>query len=103
MSGRVFVERAARTDLKSAYRWYEDREHGLGERFLLSVRSSFLEIGRNPEMFPVRFDSFRRVLMGNFPYAISYVIESDRIVVYSVTHTSRDPEALKRRLRGEEP
>jgi len=101
MSGMVFVQRAARADLRSAYRWYEDREQGLGERFLLSVRAIFLEISRNPEIFPIRFDSFRRALVGKFPYTISYGIENDRIVVYAVFHTSRDPESLKRRLRGD--
>jgi len=42
MKRRTFVRPEAQTDIREAARWYEDRESGLGVRFLRELRTSLL-------------------------------------------------------------
>jgi hypothetical protein len=55
------------TDVANGYRWYEDQEPGLGEEFLRCVERAYALIAAHPLHYPVRFDSFRRILVRRFP------------------------------------
>jgi plasmid stabilization system protein ParE len=98
VSESLFLQRAARADLESAYNWYESREYLLGERFLASVELAFKRIMRNPEIFPLRIDSMRRVQVDTFSYGIFYSIDSSKIIVHAIFHTARNPDILKSRF-----
>ena len=50
-------------------------------------------IQRHPEGFALVRGEVRRALVMRFPYAVFFTIESDRIVVLTIMHTSRNPEA----------
>jgi plasmid stabilization system protein ParE len=88
----------AKRDVKKAYEWYEQQKSGLGERFLERVEECLRAIGRNPKAFrPVLRDA-RRAIVKQFPYVIFYRIEAEAIFVYSVFHTSQDPQKWMDRL-----
>ena len=53
MKRRTFVRPEVQTDIREAARWYEDRESGLGLRFLREIRISLKHINNNPLMFPI--------------------------------------------------
>ncbi len=42
----------ARKEILDAWRWYEDRQSGLGDRFLGSVEERIAQIVQEPERFP---------------------------------------------------
>jgi plasmid stabilization system protein ParE len=85
-------------DLAEAYAWYEKRRAGLGEEFLSSVDACLESIRRQPEMYALVHETYRRALIRRFPFAIFYEYARGVVTVYSVFHTSRDPEKWRQRL-----
>lgn len=62
----------AERDSAEAYAWYEQQESGLGEEFLRCVDACIQSIRRNPEMYRVVFEKYRRAVLRRFPYVIFY-------------------------------
>jgi plasmid stabilization system protein ParE len=93
----VFTEEAEH-DVVSNYNWYENREPGLGEDFLRCVEACVLRIQRNPRLYQVVVDGFRRALVRRFPFEIFYELTRDSVVIYAVFHSSQDPEKWRKRL-----
>lgn len=94
----VYRRRVGR-DLAEAFAYYEQQAEGLGGRFLGTVDATFDAIERYPETFTKVHGEVRRALTSYFPYAVFYRIEHQRVVVFRVLHTARDPTAWPR-LRG---
>jgi len=88
----------AEQDIAEAYTWYEERRPGLGEEFLSCVDASIHKICRAPELYPVIHEDYRRTLVRRFPYAVFYEYFGKKIWVYSIFHTSRNPEKWRNRL-----
>ena len=93
----VVFRRAAKRELRDAALWYNGRAPGLGAEFIESVRESVELIRKHPEIFPRIYRHIRRAVVKKFPFSLLYFIVDDHITVISVFHTSRDPEAWKRR------
>jgi plasmid stabilization system protein ParE len=85
-------------DLAEAYAWYEKRRAGLGEEFLTAVDACLEGIRRQPEMYALVHETYRRALIRRFPFAIFYEYAEAEVTVYSVFHTSLDPEKWRQRL-----
>ncbi len=56
------------------------------------------EVSRNPLLFALAYRDRRRALLNIFPYQVIYVVQSDIIVVLSITHSSRNPMQWQDRL-----
>ena len=97
MTSPAILRPEANEDLSEAYRWYEDKRHGLGEEFLLVVDAAIEKIRRSPDAYPIVYRNVRRVLTRRFPYGIFYIVEPERIVILAVFHGHRDPRVLRRR------
>jgi len=89
---------AAKRDVKKAYLWYEQQKPGLGEVFLERVEECLRVIGRNPKAFQPIVKDARRAIVKQFPYVIFYRTEPKGIYVYSVFHTSQNPQRWMDRL-----
>jgi plasmid stabilization system protein ParE len=89
----------AEQDLSVAYAWYEDRRPGLGEDFLSAVDACIQRICRNPEIYEVVHESYRRALVRRFPHAVFFEFAEDLVTVYCIFHTVRDSEKWRRRLK----
>ncbi len=98
MAVELVVAPEAEQDIREAYGWYETRRFGLGEEFLSKVDAGIQSILRNPELHRIVHENYRRLLVRRFPYAIFYEYDNDRVTVYCVFHTSRDPEKWRHRL-----
>lgn len=85
-------------DAAEAYQWYEQRGEGLGDRFLKCVGDCIERIQQQPELAERVYLDFRRILVRRFPYVIFYEFEADRIVIYSIFHSSQDPRKWRERL-----
>ena len=72
---------AAAADVEAAYRWYEQRRAGLGDRFLDAVAVTLHAIEARPMTSAVVHRSTRRALVRRFPYAIFYRVIGERVVV----------------------
>ncbi|MBW4667483.1 MAG: type II toxin-antitoxin system RelE/ParE family toxin [Cyanomargarita calcarea GSE-NOS-MK-12-04C] len=62
------------------------------------VDAYILSIRRNPEIYKVVHDSYRRAVLRRFPYVVFYEFVDDIIIVYSVFHCSQDPKKWRNRL-----
>jgi plasmid stabilization system protein ParE len=49
-------------------------------------------------MYALAHETYRRGLIRRFPFAIFYEYAEATVTVYSVFHTSRDPEKWRERL-----
>lgn len=88
----------AEQDSADAYAWYEQQEFGLGEEFLRCVDARIQSIRRNPEMYRVIFETYRRAMLRRFPYVIFYEFVDNLIIVYLISHCSQDPKKWRSRL-----
>ena len=88
----------AEQDVAEAYVWYENQELGLGEEFLRCVDACIQFIRRNPEIYQVVYESYRRAVVRRFPYVVFYEHSDTTIIVYAVFHCSQDPKKWRNRL-----
>jgi len=88
----------AEQDVTEGYVWHETQELGLGEEFLRCVDACIQFIQRNPQMYPVVHDSYRRAVVRRFPYVIFYEYLDNTVIIYSVFHCSQDPQKWRSRL-----
>jgi len=72
----------AEVDLQNGFDRYEGYRDGLGEIFLEFVEIGLNQIKSFPKSAPVYTKSYRRLLIGRFPYGIFYSIYPTRIEVY---------------------
>ena len=89
---KVIVKPFAEEDAARAVTWYNDKNEGLGNEFLLALDAKINAIQRNPNHFQVVYKNIRRALTNRFPYGIFFIIESDTIYILAILHTSRNPE-----------
>jgi plasmid stabilization system protein ParE len=92
MSRRTFVRPEAQINIREAAAWYEQRETGLGQRFVGEIRQSLKTISMTPLRFPLLENGVRRLLLHLFPYAVYFIVESDRVIVIAVLHQHRAPQ-----------
>jgi plasmid stabilization system protein ParE len=97
MKRRTFVRPEAQTDIRTAARWYENREAGLGLRFVGEVRESLRRIADSPLRFPLVDKEVRRALLHKFPYPIYFVNKPDAAAIIAVLHQHRRPAAWQSR------
>ncbi len=84
----------AQKELDDAYQWYQERQHGLGIRFMNAVDKKLQEIANNPQRYAKRNGNYRETMVDVFPYTIVYeILEKEKIVfVLHVFHTKRNPK-----------
>ena len=93
------VQPEATQETDEAITWYEDKEPGLGLRFLHDLDILYASIARRPEIHQLVRGGFRRALMRKFPYAIFFEFNDQLVVVHAVFHCSRNPAGWRSRLK----
>lgn len=90
---RTIISSKAQREIAESWNWYEDRQLGLGDRFLDEIAEHIRKIEQTPIKFPIRFKSYRETPVPVFPFLIIYRInERKRIIrIVSIFHTSRNP------------
>jgi plasmid stabilization system protein ParE len=87
---QVSIRAEARTDLRVAYDWYEDRCPGLGDEFIVSIAEVLIRLEQNPEAFPFYHRDFRRALTRRFPYKVFFQIRGNAVIVFRVLHGAQE-------------
>jgi plasmid stabilization system protein ParE len=82
-----------------AAKWYSEQQPSLGMRFSDAVYEKLITISSNPNLFQQRYKHVRAALVTEFPYAIYYTTEGDKIVVHAVLHSKRNPRIWKKRTK----
>jgi plasmid stabilization system protein ParE len=91
----------ARKELLDAWDWYEDKQPGLGDRFINETEKAVQQIQQTPDQFPERKKKFREARIKIFPYLIIYQIHKQKRItaIASVFHTSRNPKRKYTKLK----
>ena len=78
--------------MEEAAQWYNERQLGLGEKFIRDVDEAIVRILENPLASPIilRRHEVRRALTKQFPYRIFSSLKDDALVVHAVWHGHRD-------------
>jgi plasmid stabilization system protein ParE len=90
----------ADVDIQAAFDRYEHYQEGRGEVFMRHLDVAFTLLRQNPEMGPPYADSYRRLLVRDFPYGIFYSVQPSRLVVAAVIDLRQDPETIRRKVLG---
>jgi plasmid stabilization system protein ParE len=94
---RLVVRPAAANDLASTYRWYEERQSGLGEALLEEAQAVMDRMLLLPRAYPVVHRDTRRALIRRFPYGIFFRVDGDAVIVLAVYHLRRNPRSWQQR------
>lgn len=84
----------AKKELTYSWKWYENRQPGLGDKFKAEIFRSFSLIIKNPKHYPEKILTLREIRLRVFPFLVIYKIDERKknIVVVSIFHTSRNPK-----------
>jgi len=83
---------AARDELLSAVRFYEEQRAGLGADFLGEVEQCLRQVTRFPQVGTALEGDTRRLLVERFPFGVLYRVEDNQITVVAVMHRMRKPD-----------
>ena len=75
----VHIQPPAIADIAEAAEHYEGQRLGLGVEFTLEVDAAIERAAEYPEMYDLKEQDARRVLVRRFPYSVYYVHEDDVI------------------------
>jgi len=73
-----------------AARWYEARRKGLGAEFIDEIGRLIASLSQNALIYPERHNGLRRIYARRFPYALSFRVQRECVVILSILHMSRN-------------
>jgi plasmid stabilization system protein ParE len=92
MPKTVVILPEAREEIAHAFEWYEEQFVGLGYEFIRSVDNTLRMIEREPNLYPIVHENYHRTLLRRFPFSVFYEYENEQVVIYSVFHSSQNPQ-----------
>ena len=96
---KIRILPAAERDLEIGADFYESQRSRLGLYFndclMTDIDSLCLYAGIHERQF-----GLHRCMSKRFPFAIYYLVESDRIDIYAILDCRRDPTWIEKRLRS---
>jgi len=87
-------------EFEKSAQYYEERQAGLGERFIQSIESAIQVVAENPLAAPELAAPVRTKLARVFPYAILYAPYEDYFLIVAVMHLHQKPGYWQERLDG---
>lgn len=98
MTYRLLIKPLAEIDLQDIYDWLEQKQIGLGDRFLTQVERSLDLVIDNPNKYQVRYrQKVRMAKVSRFHVCIHFTVEDESIFVHAVLHSGRDPKIWLKR------
>lgn len=93
MAFKIKVEPEALEDIQQGIDWYNEKQAGLGRKFLTEVKSCFKSLKINP-FFQIRYDDVHCLPLKKYPYMLHFTVdEVDKLVVIrAVFNTHLNPD-----------
>jgi plasmid stabilization system protein ParE len=88
---KIEISTLAEEEYSSAYTYYEDQQHGLGEKFEKEAEHLIDKLKVNPFLFQRKYKYYREANLKRFPYFIVYEIIDNTIIIHSFFHAHRNP------------
>jgi hypothetical protein len=99
----VRISSLAARDLEQARNWFDQREAGLGDRFLASVEQTLERISKNADQYQIALLDLHRAPIRPFQYALWYRVLPDESIVVAALSDRRDLSLARRRALRTEP
>ena len=93
------VKQEADKEAVESFVWYEKQREGLGKEFLVQVEKCLNAISSSPLHYQKIYKQYRHIPVRRFPFVIIFEIEGNSVVVYSVFHTSRNPNKKFKKIK----
>ncbi|MDX2190809.1 MAG: type II toxin-antitoxin system RelE/ParE family toxin [Bacteroidota bacterium] len=78
MSYTLTLRPLALQDISEIIKWYNDKQSGLGNKFLAALREAGDSIILNPLGYELKFKKkFRQCKIKGFPYLIHFIVENE--------------------------
>jgi plasmid stabilization system protein ParE len=97
MISDVVFHPEAEAEFREAVLWYGNQHKGLDIEFARCVDDAIQKIKRNPVLFPVEFDYYRKKVVRRFPFQIIYEASEKHIYILAVFHSRRNPDQFRSR------
>ena len=94
----VHIQSPAVLDIVEAAEHYEEQRPGLGLEFTLEVDAAIGRASEYPEMYEVKEQGARRILVRRFPYSVYYLVEDGGLEIFAVLHQHREPDHWQSRI-----
>jgi len=87
-------------DIEKSAEWYDQRQSGLGVKFVRAIRLTIGRLLNNPLMYRVRSRRFRVrwCLPARFPYRIVYRVDGEMVTIVAVLHSMRHDHEWRKRV-----
>jgi hypothetical protein len=99
----VRLSSLAALDLQQARNWFDQRETGLGDRFLASVEQTLERISKNADQYQIALLDLHRAPIRPFQYSLWYRVLPDESIVVAALSDRRDFSLARRRALRIEP
>jgi hypothetical protein len=94
----IFTENAMADVVKQAM-YYDDKEKGLGIRFMDEITLAAEEISKMPKAFASSYKSTRERKTKHFPYKLIYTLEEGIIYIHAVYGCKANPKNKYKRIK----
>ena len=101
MSRRLIVEPGTEADIGNGYDWYQERQIGLGLKFIEEVDVAFNRIVENPVSYQEVALGIRRAVVHTYPYLVFFTFDSEAVYILAVLPAAQDPAYINARLEAE--
>ncbi len=94
---RVALHPDALVELRAAALWYDERQPGLGDRFIERLAELFDRLAMAPAVYSVWPGTtgspppIRRAVAEQFPYVVAFEAHADHVLILAVAHGKRRP------------
>ncbi len=94
MKYKVKIEPDALADIRAITDWYNEAQTMLGKRFQDTAIKQINSLGKNPQIYAIRYKEIRCMLVKKFPYMVHFYINqvSNSVEVLAVISTYRNPK-----------
>jgi len=97
---RLEILDLARDDLIQGFHFYEEKENGLGNYFLVNLFADIESLKVFGGTHRKAYQNFHRALSKRFPFAIYYTLEGDTVRVRAVVDCRKRPSWIRHHLKG---
>ncbi len=83
----------------TSFRWYEEKQEGLGELFETVVEVIIKKITKHPQYYGYGRKPYREAIVGDFPFVVVYKHNEikNEVYVVAIHHTKKSVKGKYRR------
>jgi hypothetical protein len=96
---RLQILDLAKRDIIDGFRYYEGKEEGLGNYFLINIYTDIESLKLFGGIHRQAYRGFHRALSKRFPFAIFYTVEDDTVKVRAVIDCRKNPSWIRGHLK----